>query len=97
MERIAWLFSLVTALWFGVMARRAHRNWLLWGVAGGVFALANSTIVFGLSEAAFIPLSEDANVHFRKVTTSTAAGIVGSLGWLFTLSLQRWHLGHWKE
>ena len=86
-HEVPWAFSLATAIWFGLMARRADRSWLLWGIGGAFLALASSTIVLGVSEAVFIPLSHEACVHSRIGSVAAAALTVGALGWLVTLSL----------
>ncbi len=88
---IAWLLALATALWFGLMAFKAHRAWGLWAVGGGLFALVTTTIVLGLEEAAFIPFSsrEAALFHWRAVGISILIILV--FGWLFTMGLHQQH------
>ncbi len=87
----AWVLALATALWFGLMALKAHRAWGLWAVAGGLFALVTTTIVLGLEEAAFIPFSsrEAALFHWRAVGISIL--IILFFGWLFTAGLHQQH------
>jgi hypothetical protein len=96
MQMLPWLFAFSTAIWFGVMAGRAGRNPVSWAVAGAVLGLVATTVVQGLGEAVFLPLSHEAIVLFRVKTIAAAFGIVGFLGWIFTLGLQRWHLG-WRK
>jgi hypothetical protein len=97
MDQLPWLLALITAFWFGAMARRARQNWFLWAVGGALFALASSTIILGLREAAFVALSHEADVQFQTRSVTSAVGVVGGWGWLFTLSLQRWHRRFWKR
>jgi len=97
MQMLPWSFSLATAIWFGMMARRAGRNWVPWALGGALFALVTTTVILGVSQAAFIPLSHGAVVRFRIKTVAAACLIVGFLGWLLTLSLQRWRLGARQE
>ncbi|HEV2208307.1 MAG TPA: hypothetical protein VG167_05990 [Verrucomicrobiae bacterium] len=86
---IPWILTAITAIWFGAMARRAERNWVLWGLGGGFFALVTSTIIFGLGHAASIPFSQRdvAGMHFKWAAISVV--VIGVLGWLFTLGLHR--------
>jgi hypothetical protein len=90
MQNLPWLFAVVTAVWFGAMAFRARRNWVPWAGAGALFGLVTATIIMGLGEAAFMPISHEAEVRFRIKTIVATAAVVGILGWLFTLDLQRW-------
>jgi hypothetical protein len=89
MRSVPWLFSLGTAVWFGIMAYRARRNWLLWASGGAVFALLTTTIIMGIGEAAFVPVSYEAEVRFRIEVVGMAILTVGFLGWLFTFDLHR--------
>jgi len=86
---IPWLLALVTALWFGWMARRAERNWVLWGLGGAAFALVTSTIVFGLGQAASIPFSQSQRAALHLEWTVVAVVLIGLLGGLMTLGLPR--------
>jgi hypothetical protein len=97
MHQLPWLTSLATAVWFGFMAYRAGRNWALWVVGGALFALVTTTLVLGVAEAAFIPLSHDAMVRFQALTAFVAVLVVAVAGWLFTLDLQRWYSDRRKE
>ncbi|MGA2866147.1 MAG: hypothetical protein ABSF95_16875 [Verrucomicrobiota bacterium] len=56
-----------------------------------------TTLIWGVSQAAFIPLSHGAVVRFRIKTVAAACMIVGFLGWWLTLSLQPWRLGARQE
>lgn len=78
-----------TALWFGFMARRAGRNWLPWVLGGALLALVVTTLVFGVAEAMFLPVSHEAYVRFRikSIAADTLAIVV--LGLLTTIVLWR--------
>jgi hypothetical protein len=97
MRILPWLFSLATAVWFGVMAYRARRSWLLWALGGALFALVTTTMIEGVGKAAFIPLSDEAVVMFRIKLAAVSAFNVVFLGWLLTLSLQRRKLVYWRQ
>ena len=93
---IPWVIGIITALWFGFMALRAERNWVLWGLGGGLFALVTSTIVFGLGHASSIPFSEHERSSLQVQWAVISILLVGIIGWLLTLSLHRQHLLLWK-
>jgi hypothetical protein len=97
MHQLPWLTSLGAAVWFGIMAYRGGRNWALWVVGGALFGLVTTTLILGVAEAAFIPLSHDALVHFHVVIAIVAVLVVAVLGWLFTLDLQRSHSDRLKD
>jgi hypothetical protein len=97
MHLLPWLTSLGAAVWFGIMAYRGGRNWALWVVGGALFGLVTTTLILGVAQAAFIPLSHDALVHFHLLVGVVAVSVVVALGWLFTLDLQRWHLERHKD
>lgn len=96
MQMLPWMFAAGAAVWFGVMAGRAGRNWWSWAAGGAVLGLVATTLVRGLGEAVFLPLSHEAVVLFRVKTVAAAFGIVALLGWLFTLGLQGWYLD-WRN
>ncbi len=54
-----WIFSIVTAIWYGIMGHKADGHWLRWALGGAFFALAASTLVLGVCIAAFIPRSPE--------------------------------------
>ena len=62
---ISWFLAAAMAIWFGVLAYRGNRRWVLWMVGGALISLVVSTIVFGLCEAVFIPMSHKDYVVFR--------------------------------
>src|SRR5512135_1672145 len=87
--KAAWILGLLTAVWFGAMAVRARESWILWGLGGGLFGLAVTTVVIGLGQAAFIPFSSrEANV-FQMREVGVAFAIIVIAGCLFTLGLVR--------
>jgi hypothetical protein len=96
-ERIPWLFAILTAAWFGWMASRADRTWVLWAVGGAAFGLVISSLVIGLGRASSIPFSE----HERQIAELKWIGVVLALialgGWLLTSSLHRHHLAMWQK
>jgi hypothetical protein len=91
-----WILAAATALWFGLMARRAARAWTLWGLGGGVFGLVTATIVWGVGESASIPFSEHDLELFHIKWTIIAVILIGVLGWLLTLGLHQQHLAIWR-
>ena len=74
---IPWLLSAGTAIWFGVMAYRANRRWFLWAFGGALLSLVVSTIVLGLCNAVFIPMSHHAYVVLRVESVALAVLAVG--------------------
>jgi hypothetical protein len=97
MHTVPWLISLTTAVWFGVLARRVRHNWLLWAAGGALFGLVSTTMIEGIGEAAFVPVSHEAVVLFRVKVAAMDLCSVGFLGWLFTFDLRRRHLALWKR
>ncbi len=86
---IAWLLAALTAIWFGLLAWRAERSWVLWAVGGALFGLLTTLFVFGLGQAASIPYSteEAGRFHMKEIGISVLLIVV--LGILFTLGLYR--------
>ena len=95
-ERAPWVFAIITAIWFGWMARRAGRSSTLWVVGGGAFALVISTLVVGLGHATSIPFSDHERIIQQAKWIAAAAIVVLILGWLLTSSLHRHHLLIWR-
>jgi uncharacterized membrane protein YhhN len=91
-----WLFALGTAVWFGIMALRAGRSWFGWAIGGGVFALVVSTIVLGISNAMFLPVSHAASDAHQVKSAVVTLAVVVVLGWLVTMSLHRHPLRIWE-
>ncbi len=82
-----WCFAALTAIWFGVLASRAQRNWVLWALGGGLFALVVTTIVFGLSRATLIPISYETATHVRLRAAVISFLLLLVFGWIFTNNL----------
>lgn len=89
---LPWLAAVVTALWFGWLARRNGVGWVLWACGGACFGLVTTAIVLGLGEAAFIPMSHAAVVHFKIRCVSVTVILLAALGWIFTAGLHGHHL-----
>jgi hypothetical protein len=88
-ERLPWLFAVLTAAWFGWMANRSCRAWVLWAVGGAAFGLVASTLVIGLGRAASIPYSEQQARVNGLEWTCAAALLILAVGWLLTAGLHR--------
>lgn len=93
---IPWILAVLTALGFGWMAWRAEKNWVLWVLGGGLFALVTSTIIFGLGHASTTPFSEQERSALQLEWTIISAVLILVTGWLLTLSLHRQHLLIWR-
>ncbi len=94
---IPWPVAAATAAWFGVMAYKSGKNFVLWAIGGGVLGLVATTIVLGLAQATFIPYYT-AEIHvFRLKLATLAIAIVLCAGWLFTGTLHRRLFASWKE
>jgi hypothetical protein len=91
-ESIPWLFALLTAGWFGWMANRVERAWILWAVGGAAFGVVISTLALGLGRATSIPFSDHERVVDEAKWLVAAAVVIGAIGWLLTSSLHRHHL-----
>ena len=68
-----WVFLVLTGLWFGFLGYKTDGRWIRWSVGGALFALTASTIVIGLCDAAFIPLSHQEETMFKLKTLMLAA------------------------
>ena len=94
---IPWLLTILTAGWFGWMANRAGRTWILWAVGGVAFGLVTSTIVLGLGQAANIPFSD----HERRVDqaewATVAVLLILIIGLALTSNLHHHHLAIWRK
>ena len=86
---IPWPVAAGAAAWFGVMAFRAGKNFVLWAIGGGLLGLVLTTIVLGLAQATFMPFSTGEIVPFRLKMAGLAILLVVGAGWLFTGSLHR--------
>jgi hypothetical protein len=78
------------------MAGRSGRNWALWALGGGLFALSTSTIIFGLGHASAIPFSDQENTKLHYEWTALSILVIAVVGWLFTTPLHR-HLLLWRK
>lgn len=94
---VPWPVAAATAVWFGVMAYKARKNAVLWGIGGGMLGLVVTTIVMGLGQAAFIPFTNGEQSMFRIKIGALAICIVFCLGWLFTGTLHPRLLAPWKQ
>jgi hypothetical protein len=94
---IPWVLSLVTAIWFALVARKAERSWVPWAVSGAVFALVTGTIVLGLGQATANPFSSRERTIFHIRWAVEAVILMGALGWLLTMPLHRHHLALWRK
>ena len=79
----------MTALWLGWVGWQANRNWFAWGFTGGLLGLIATTLIVGLAEAAYIPLSPDANFGFLLRSGLAAVVVIGAVGAIFTRSARR--------
>jgi hypothetical protein len=89
---IPWSFSVVTALCFVLMARKAGRNCFQWATLGGAGSLVITTATLGAAEAAFIPTSREAYVIFCTKVLLVAFLLNVLPGWLITASMHRQHV-----
>ena len=60
-----WIISLVTAIWFSWIGWKNGQNPFVWALQGVLLALPVSTIILGLCDAAYIPMSHDEEVSIR--------------------------------
>ena len=79
----------IAAIWFGVLAVRAGRNWVLWALTGGLFGLVSSTIVFGLGHATSIPFSDEERTAAHIKWVLVAAGLISVVGGVLTWNVSR--------
>ncbi len=86
---IPWPVAVATAAWFGVMAYKSGKNFVLWAIGGGLLGLILTTIVLGLAQATFIPFSSEEIAPFRLKMAVLAILLVAGAGWLFTGTLHR--------
>src|SRR5512143_3217800 len=86
---IPWPVAAATAAWFGVMAYKSAKNFVLWAIGGGLLGLVVTTIVLGLAQATFIPFSTEEIAPFRLKMAGLTILLVAGAGWLFTGSLHR--------
>ena len=73
---IPWPVAAATAIWFGVMAYKAGKNWVVWAIGGGMLGLVVTTLVMGLAQATFIPFHTDEVAPFRMKVAGLAILLV---------------------
>ena len=83
---VPWLLACVAAVWFGFLAVRSGKSWLLWALAGGLFGLVSSTCVIGLGQATGLPFSDHERSTLLTEWTVSAVAIILLVGGLFTWS-----------
>jgi hypothetical protein len=86
---IPWPVAAATAVWFGLMAYKAGKSVVLWGIGGGLMGLVVTTIILGLGQATFIPFYTQETAPYRLKVAALAVFIIACAGWLFTGSLHR--------
>ena len=93
---IPWPVAAATAVWFSVMAFKAGKSTVLWGIGGGLMGLVVTTIILGLGQATFIPFYTQEVAPFRLKVAVLAILVVACIGWLFTGGLHRHLLAFFK-
>jgi hypothetical protein len=86
---IPWPIAVASAAWFGFMAYKSEKNFVLWAIGGGLMGLVITTIVVGLGQATFIPYYTAEVSAFRLKAAGLALVLVLCVGWLFTGPLHR--------
>ena len=89
---VPWLIAFGMGLAFALLARGAGRNWVLWALTGFYVGLSSTTIVLGLSQGAFIPMSYEQAARFSLESVAGALFLNLLLGWIFTAGLHGQHL-----
>ena len=93
MNKLPWMLSAATAIWFGAMAYRDKQNWLPWALSGVLFSLVATTIVVGLNRATFLNVSHEAYVALRARTVLISVGFILFCGLILTSGLHRHGVG----
>ena len=86
---LPWIIAGLTAVWFGVLAHKAGRVAALWAVGGALYSLCLSTMVLGLAEAAFIPMSTTEELRHRIKWSAVAIVVCVVVGLVATAGLYR--------
>jgi len=89
---VPWLVAFGMGLVFAWLAHRADCSWVLWSLSGFILGLSVTTVVLGLSQAAFIPVSHEAAASFQTESVVGALFLNLLLGWVFTAGLHGQHL-----
>jgi hypothetical protein len=79
---VHWILCAATALWFGFAAWRAGRGWVLWGIAGALFGLVTTTVIFGVFRASTIPYSDEEarSLEYKwSIISAVSIFVVGTL------------------
>ena len=75
----------ITAIWFGVMARKAKRNSFLWGLAGALLVFVVTSIAVNLGLLAI--RAADGRTSFEQYVAIRI--VLSALGFFFTIFLGR--------
>jgi len=94
---VPWPVATAAAIWFGVMAYKSEKNFVLWAIGGAVLGLVLTTLVMGLGQATFIPYHTGEIAAFRGKLAAAAVIVVVCVGWLFTGTLHRRLFAAWKR
>lgn len=76
------IVPIIMAIWFGVHAHRAGRNWFGWALAGAALSFIVNTIVRNVGIAMFGPFDLDSVVPFLIISTIVAIAVIVALGFL---------------
>ncbi len=74
------IVPIIMAIWFGVTAYKAGRNWFAWGLGGAVLAFIVGTIVVNLGALMFGSFSLDGYIAFRIISAVVAIAITILIG-----------------
>jgi len=55
-----WVICVITVIWFAWIGVRLGQNVLFWALQGGLFALPISTMIIGVCNASFSPVTYEA-------------------------------------
>jgi len=84
-----WVISILAAIWFAQLGRKADGRWVRGAVGGALFALTASTIVFGMCDAAMIPISHADEVAYHTKSLFLAVLPILLVGGSVMLMLSR--------
>jgi len=89
---VPWVFFAATAAVVGLVAHRSGRGWFGWALVGGASSLVVTTLLLGVAEAVFIPISHEARLRFCTKTIVAVVLMNALCGWLMTAAFHRQHL-----
>ena len=89
---VPWLLFAIAAVALGLFARRTGRAWFPWALIGGMSSLLMTTIILGLADALFIPVSHEGYLRFCITMLVVVALMNALLLWLLTIGIHRQHL-----